>query len=53
MELVLDMTKVKSGTEDLVFNLRAESTGTELTPHDNIYNLTLPLKTQADIVLSG
>jgi hypothetical protein len=53
VELVLDVRSVESGTEDLVFNLIAKSTGTELTPHDNIKNLILPLKTQADIDLSG
>jgi hypothetical protein len=49
----LDVRSVESGTENLVFNLLAKSTGIELTPHDNINNLTLPLKTQADINLSG
>jgi hypothetical protein len=47
------MKSVESGTENLVFNMIATSTGTELTPHDNINNLTLPLKTEADIQLSG
>jgi hypothetical protein len=53
VELVLDVRNVESGTEDLVFNLIATSTGAELTPHDNVHNLTLPLKTQADVHLLG
>jgi hypothetical protein len=47
------MKTVESGTEELVFHLGAESAGNEQTPHDNTNNLTLPLKTQADIDLSG
>jgi hypothetical protein len=31
----------------------ATSAGTEVTPHDNISNLTLSLKMEADIQLSG
>ncbi|PNF29707.1 hypothetical protein B7P43_G13071, partial [Cryptotermes secundus] len=53
VELELDMKNVESGTEKLVFNMIATSTGTELTSQDNINNLTLPLKTKADIQLSG
>jgi hypothetical protein len=53
VELLLDVSSVESGTEDLTFNLIATSTGTEQTPNDNINILTLPLKTQADIHLSG
>lgn len=53
VDLVLDVRSVESGTENLVFNLLAKSAGIELTPQDNINNLTLPLKTQADIDMSG
>jgi hypothetical protein len=44
---------VASGTEELVFSVSAFSAGTELTPQDNNYNVTLFFVTQADIGLSG
>jgi hypothetical protein len=53
VELQLDVTDVESGTEGLSFGLLAKSAGEELTPRDNSRNLTLRLKTQADIELIG
>jgi hypothetical protein len=53
VELLVDVKNVTSGIEDLQFGLLVKSVGTELTPQDNISNLTLSLKTHADIELSG
>jgi len=44
---------IASGTEVLVFSVSAFSAGTELTPQDNSYNVTLSFVTQTDIGLSG
>jgi hypothetical protein len=53
VELFLDVKTVQSGTERMEFGLFAKSAGTEQTPQDNVSNLTLSLKTHADIELSG
>jgi hypothetical protein len=53
VELFLDVKNLESGTERMEFGLFAKSAGTELTPEDNVSNLTLSLKTQADIRLAG
>jgi hypothetical protein len=51
LEFVVD--DVASGTAEFFFNMSTNSSGTELTPQDNSYSLTLPFVTQADIGLSG
>ncbi|XP_021931323.1 integrin alpha-PS3-like isoform X2 [Zootermopsis nevadensis] len=53
MDLEVDIQKVESGTDMIVFSLMATSAGTEMNPSDNFKNLSLQLTTLTDIGLTG
>ncbi|XP_037076274.1 integrin alpha-V-like [Pollicipes pollicipes] len=53
LPLVFDMKAVTGRTGRLTFNASVESAGEELTPADNVANISLPLVSQADLEIRG